>query len=179
MPLEIEKKYRLTPDQRERAANQLALVGAEPFGEEFEVNTLFAGGAIDFKRAVLRLRRVGDRATLTYKERMDSDSAVKHQQEDETQVEDAEATAAILNKLGYRPALVYEKRRSTWRLCGAEVVIDVLPYGLFMEIEGEEDAIAEVERLLLLSDLEVEMATYPQLTMQLGKRNGDMIEARF
>jgi adenylate cyclase class 2 len=179
MPLEIEKKYRLTADQRERVVRQLALVGAEPFGEEFEVNTLFAGGVIDFNRAVLRLRRAGDRATLTFKERKVSDSSIKHQQEDETRVEDADATAAILNQLGYHPALVYEKRRSTWRLGETEVVIDVLPFGLFMEIEGDEDAIADAERLLLLSDLEAEMSTYPQLTMQFGKKNGDMVEARF
>ncbi len=179
MPVEIEKKYRLTLDQRERVMQQLSAVGAEASGEEFEVNTLFAGGVLDVSRSVLRLRRVGDRATLTYKERMVSDSTVKHHIEEETRVEDAEAIEAILNRLGYHPAMVYEKRRSTWRLGKAEVVIDALPFGLYMEVEGEEDAIAEAERLLLLSELEVEMATYPQLTLQFGKKIGEMVEARF
>jgi adenylate cyclase class IV len=87
--------------------------------------------------------------------------------------------AAILEALGYRPALIYEKRRETWHLAGAVVVIDELPFGLFAEIEGEENSIKEAERLLELENAEAETATYPQLTKQYGERKGATIEARF
>jgi adenylate cyclase class 2 len=179
MGLEIEKKYRLTKEQRERVLARLRFVGAEFCGEEFEENTLYGGGLINLSNCVLRLRRVGAKAILTYKERFPSESSIKHQREDETGVEDAEALAAILDALGYKPALVYEKRRATWRMDEAEVVLDELPFGLFMEIEGEEQAILAAEKTLELDEVEAEMQTYPQLTQQHGKRNGELIEARF
>ncbi|MGB9178664.1 MAG: class IV adenylate cyclase [Pyrinomonadaceae bacterium] len=179
MSIEIEKKYRLTREQRERTLGRLGEIGATHVGDEFEENTLYTGGQLHLKACVLRLRRVGGHATLTYKERFPSISGIKHQREDETRVEDAEAMAAILDALGFKPALVYEKRRSTWRVADTEVVVDELPFGLFLEIEGEEQAIIETEKLLNLTDAEVEMETYPQLTSKHGKRRGEVIEARF
>jgi adenylate cyclase class 2 len=179
MGIEVEKKYRLTGAERVRVLERLNEIGAEFCGEEFEENILYAGGIINQKNCVLRLRRVAGKAILTYKERFPSDSAIKRQREDETEVLNAEAMAAILDGLGYRPALVYEKRRATWRVAQTEVVIDELPFGFFMEIEGEEQAIIEAEKALQLTETEAEMATYPQLTASHGKKNGEVIEARF
>jgi adenylate cyclase class 2 len=85
----------------------------------------------------------------------------------------------IFENLGYRPALVYEKRRQTWLLNETEVVLDELPFGLFMEIEGEHDSILEAEKLLGIENLPAVMETYPLLTEQYGERRGEMIEARF
>lgn len=179
MGTEIEKKYRLTAAQRETLSRRLREVGAVLQGKEFEENTLYAGGNLDPRRQVLRLRRAGDKVLLTYKERYESASAIKHQREDETRVEDAAALESILDALGYHPFLVYEKRRATWHVRQAEVVLDELPFGLFVEIEGEEKDITEVESLLNLADAEAEMATYPELTERHGERRGEMIEARF
>lgn len=179
MGIEIEKKYRMASEEQERLRVRLREVGAEFGGAEFEENTLYAGNGVDPRRCVLRLRRVAGRAVLTYKERFASDSAIKQQREDETRVDDAEALAAILDALGYRPALVYEKRRETWRLAGVEVVIDELPFGLFVEIEGAEDEIRAAEKLLHLSGATAEHATYPELTARHGTKKGDLVEARF
>ena len=85
---------------------------------------------------MLRLRRVEGKATLTYKKALPTVSSIKQRREEETVVADPEAMEAILVALGFTPALVYEKRRQTWRLGKTEIVIDVLPFGLFMEIEG-------------------------------------------
>lgn len=179
MGVEIEKKYRLTAERRGPLRERLRRMGARCVGQEFEENTLYTGGQLHTRQCALRLRKVGGAAILTYKERFPSDSAVKRQREDETRVEDAEAMAAILDALGYRPALVYEKRRETWRIANCELVIDELPFGLFMEIEGDEAAIEEAEDLLDLSDLEAEPSTYPQLALAHGEKRGDVVEARF
>ncbi|PYS48611.1 MAG: class IV adenylate cyclase [Acidobacteria bacterium] len=179
MSIEVEKKYRLTREQREELVRRLSESGATSEGEEFEENTLYSGGGLDLSKQVLRLRRVGRRAILTYKERYESSSAIKRQREDETEVKDAEAISAILDALGFKPALVYEKRRATWRLANAEVVVDELPFGFFAEIEGEEKSIREVEEQLGLADAEAEMATYPALTRQFGVKHDGVIEARF
>ena len=103
------------------------------------------GGPLRHGSSVLRLRRVDGRATLTFKKRIPGDSAIKHQREDDTAVADPEAMEAILDALGFAPALVYEKRRQTWVLGKTEIVVDVLPFGLFMESEGRANAIRAVE----------------------------------
>jgi adenylate cyclase class 2 len=179
MAIEIEKKYQLTDELREQVISRLQKIGAIACGEVFEENTIYGGGVLDEKECALRLRRVGDTATLTYKERLPSPTGIKRQREDETRVEDAKAVADILDALGYKPALVYEKRRATWRLADAEVVIDELPFGWFLEIEGDEESIDRTEKLLGLAGATVVHETYPRLTSILGRRNGRLIEARF
>ena len=179
MGTEIEKKYRLTRDQRTELLRRLREAGATIEAEEFEENTIYRGNGLNPRTSVLRLRRTGDQAVLAYKERFASLSAIKHQREDETRIGDADALAAILDALGYKPELVYEKRRLTWCLAGAELVVDDLPFGLFLEIEGEEKIIGEVEGLLGLTEVEAEMASYPELTRRHGEQRGEIIEARF
>lgn len=179
MSIEIEKKYRLTKKQRDEVSLRLPEIGAKRRREEFEVNTLYTGEAFDLGKQVLRLRRIGKRGILTYKERFPSRDGIKHQREDETQVDDPEAMELILEALGFNPALVYEKRRETWTLGKTEIVIDELPFGLFMEIEGDEQGIHEVENKLAIKRLRTEMATYPQLTLKHGSEADGVIEARF
>jgi adenylate cyclase class 2 len=177
--IEVEKKFRLTKRQRDAVLKRLPEMGASLEGEEFEENTLYSGEPLQSGSSVLRLRRVRGNATLTYKKRLPSASAIKQQREEETGVEDPEAMEAILVALGFTPALVYEKRRQTWRLGKTEIVIDVLPFGLFMEIEGRINEIKAVERKLALKGLRAEHATYPQLTQKHGKEYEGLIEARF
>lgn len=179
MPIEIEKKYRLSKKQREEVLQRLPKMGAKRQGEDFEVNTLYAGETLDVGRSVLRLRRIGERGILTYKERFPTRSSIKHQREDETRVDDPDAMELILDALGFTPALVYEKRRETWRLGKIEIVIDELPFGLFMEIEGTEQGIRDVESRLAIKRLRSETATYPQLSLKHGIDCDGVIESRF
>ena len=179
MTIEIEKKYRLTKKQREEVLLRLPKIGARRKGEEFEVNTLYGGAGLDVGRAVLRLRRIGKRGILTYKQRFPARSDIKHQREDETRVYDPDAMELILEALGFTPALVYEKRRKTWTLGKAEIVIDELPFGLFMEIEGPEQDIRDIESKLAIKRLRAEPATYPQLTAKNGTDSEGVIESRF
>ena len=177
--IEVEKKFRLTKRQRDAVLKRLPVIGASNEGEDFEENTLYSGEALKNGSCVLRLRRVDGKATLTYKKRLPGAAAIKKQLEEETGVADAQAMAAILEALGFTPTLVYEKRRQTWRLGNAEIVIDVLPFGLFMEIEGKASEIKAIERKLGVKDLKAEHATYPQLTAKHGKLSHGLIEARF
>ena len=179
MPIEIEKKFRLSPKQREEILKRLPEIGAKRKSEDFEVNTLYAGEGIDRDRAVLRLRRVNDRAILTYKERLPSDSSIKHQLEDETVVDDADAMDAILDALGFSPALIYEKKRERWLLGETEIVVDELPFGLFMEIEGSEESIRDIEAKLAIKRLKAETATYPQMARKHGTVRSGVVEACF
>ena len=179
MAIEIEKKYRLTQEQAETLADRLKTIGAEGSNFDFEVNTLYMSPGLEQEGAILRLRRIGTRAILTFKKRFSSSSSIKRQLEEETAVEDADAMQRILDRLGFKASLIYEKRRRTWKYHSTEIAIDELPFGWFMEIEGDEDDIVAVERALVVEGLTAEEATYPALTRQHGKPVGDQIEARF
>jgi len=179
MANEIEKKYRLSREQNEFVLEALKEIGAVFEGEDFEENILFSNSDLLEKRAVLRLRKIDEKTILTYKQRVQNDFAVKQNLEYETEVSDFGEIAKIIENLGFRQTLVYEKRRRTWKFRAVEIVLDVLPFGLFMEIEGSVMAIAEAEMFLEAEDFEVEHQTYPNLTLQFGKQNGDLVEARF
>ena len=179
MAIEIEKKYRITQALKEQLLEKLSLIGATHVGPEVEENTLYRNQNLDSNNSVLRVRKVSGRTILTYKERVPTSAEIKHQREEETEVADAAALDAILKALGSEPSLVYEKRRDTWRVGQAEVVIDELPFGLFMEIEGTEEDIRAAESGLGCTDIESEHDTYPQLAEKYGKRIGEMVESRF
>ena len=186
MGTEIEKKYRVSEAEAESLRGRLRDAGAEERGEEFEENTLYGGPGLERGGRALRLRRVrGGRAVFTFKESLPDATGLKRRREEETVVADSEALARILDALGYAPAAVYEKRRETWLVAGVEVVIDELPFGRYVEIEGPEELIFEAERRLELTATSAEPKSYPQLTLEHGTRGpggsggGALVEARF
>ena len=107
---------------------------------------------------------------FTYKERVENqpESDFKHKIEFETVVSDVDATERIIEKLGYKLSVVYEKHRKSWHLSNVEVVLDELPFGYYMEIEGSIDDILAAEKLLEIEDLEPEARGYPRLTAKFG-----------
>lgn len=179
MAIEIEKKYRLNDLQKSRMLNLLKEFNADFTGEDFEVNTIYGGGILDEKRAILRIRKTENKAFLTYKQRIKNDFDVKEQIEHETEISNAEETEKLVESLGFAARLIYEKRRKTFKFRDVEIVLDELPFGDFMEIEGSVMAIAEAEMFLEIEDFETEHETYPSLTVKLGKINGNLSEARF
>ncbi len=180
MPIEIEKKYRLTGANRRAIEKRLRELGYKPKPVEFEENTIYRGGNLQFGKRALRLRRVNGAGILTFKERIPTKSPIKHQKENETRVSEPDATHAILESLGFARALIYEKRRTRWQVGKAKLVIDELPFGIFMEIEASERDIRRVEKLIDGAKLPAVTETYPSLTASLGKKNRKgIIQARF
>ena len=179
MSIETERKYRLSEKRLDEIISQLNDLGAEFDKEVFEVNYQHRGGEMDERGATLRLRKIGDFTVLTYKEKLKTEGGTKQKIEFETSVSDVEATEKIIERLGYKLTAVYEKRRKYWKLGEVEVVLDELPFGLFMEIEGTEPEIDRAEKRLGLKEIEREPRGYPRLTVKYGKMNGDVAEAKF
>lgn len=179
MAIEIEKKYKLDKKQREMVVARLKDEGAAFVGEVFEENFLHKGGELKEKAAVLRLRKIADTTILTYKEKVREEMDIKHRLEYETKVSDMVATENIIRSLGFILNVIYEKRRKTWQFGEVEVVLDELPFGLYMEIEGTEDAIEKAEKKLAIEGLISESRGYPRLTITHGTKVGDIYEARF
>ena len=110
----------------------------------FERNVAFdtANSQLYQSHALLRLRQ-DTAVTLTYKgeSKHQSQSEAKVREELEVQVSDFDTLAEILQRLGFAPAVVYEKYRETFEWQDVEIVLDELPYGNFVEFEGDEEGI--------------------------------------
>lgn len=176
--IEIEKKYRISQERLNALKNDLTKMGAEKTGTDDEENTIYAGGSLPSGSA-LRIRRTQEKSFLTFKRRLANVSNAKRQVEYESEISEPDNVDQIIREFGLRPSVIYEKRREKYRIRSAEVAIDELPFGLFVEIEGALTAIIEVELLLGIDDLTIEENTYPTLTRVNGKRVGGRIEARF
>lgn len=100
---------------------------------------------------VVRLRQ-DYRARLTYKGPGQIADGIIQRYEAEVEVSDFDAMHAILLGLGYHPHMIYEKYRTTYELDECEIVLDEMPYGNFVEIEGEPAAIERVIEALGLND---------------------------
>ena len=177
--LELEKKYRLTEEAWDSVVATLDEMHAEFVGEDHEENVIYAGAALQPSGGVIRIRKTQDRALLTFKRRLEDPADVKRQVEHETEISDPDAVTRILTELRLQPVIIYEKRRRTWKLRDVEIVLDELPFGLFMEIEGSVTGIKEAEMLLDIEHLAAEHETYPQMTARFGKKVGERMEARF
>ena len=93
-------------------------------------------GSLRAKGQVLRLRRDTE-ARLTYKGAGQNTDGVLGRKEIEFLVDDFEKARQFLEALGYRQSLVYEKYRATYVLDDVSIMLDELPYGNFVEIEGD------------------------------------------
>jgi adenylate cyclase class 2 len=115
----------------------------------FERNVRYENiaGTFGDQGIVLRLRQ-DERIRLTYKGPGTLTNDIMHRYEAEVEVDNLETMGAILENLGFHPHMIYEKYRSTYTLAGVEIVLDEMPYGNFVEIEGETSAIeAMIQRL--------------------------------
>ncbi|MBI1282087.1 MAG: CYTH domain-containing protein [Anaerolineaceae bacterium] len=120
---------------------------------------------------VVRLRQ-DSRVRLTYKDDGTFENGVVSRFEAEVEVSDFDAMETILGKLGYTPYLVYEKYRTTYEMDGAEVVLDEMPYGNFVEIEGDREAIERIISGLDLSHAKRFDGSYSTLFERVRKKLG-------
>ncbi|MFW5957782.1 MAG: class IV adenylate cyclase [Desulfosalsimonas sp.] len=146
MPLlETEVKFYLPHPETIR--RRIQETGGRYVEENFEKNIRFEDSDCSFfkKNALLRLRKTDNRSELTYKgEPPEKNTDFKVHQELEVLVSDFETTAQIIETLGFHKEQVYEKYRETWNFNSAVVCMDRMPFGNFLEIEGEPEAIREI-----------------------------------
>jgi adenylate cyclase class 2 len=91
------------------------------------------------KFQVLRLR-LDEKAIITYKGPGSSEDGIRVREELEVVVSDFDTAQTILEALGYQVVLFYEKYRATYALGENFVMLDEMPYGFFVEIEGQGSA---------------------------------------
>jgi adenylate cyclase class 2 len=94
-------------------------------------------GGLCSEGRVLRLRRDTE-SKFTYKDAGSHDQGVVNRTEIEFVVEDFDKARAFLEALGYQKLVQYDKYRTTYDLDQCHIMLDELPYGNFVEIEGTE-----------------------------------------
>jgi adenylate cyclase, class 2 len=74
----------------------------------------------------------------------------KVREELEINIDNFDTAATILERIGFEAKQVYEKYRETFHFGPVEVVLDEMPFGNFVELEGDESAIREAAARLSL-----------------------------
>jgi adenylate cyclase class 2 len=166
--LEIESKFYIRNleviEARLKALGAICIV---PRG--FEYNLRFDNSRDNLRRQgkVLRLRKSDD-IRMTFKGPGERVGGALSRTEIELVVNDFDTAQKLLEGLGYRVSAVYEKYRAMYELGTALVTLDELPYGKFVEIEGENpEQISELARKLGLNPETAIPASYQGLFEQL------------
>ncbi len=169
---EIEVKFKVADFEPFRKA--LKKRRAKFLGRAFEKTIKFDTPNGFLRRHDLWIRtRSGFKNVLTLKEKVGRENKrFKQREETEIEISDIEKMGQILKRLGFSKTLIMEKYREKWRLENVEIVLDRLPFGNFMEIEGSPNSIKRTERILRLNQEERIIATYWHLWDGIRKKKG-------
>jgi adenylate cyclase, class 2 len=172
--LEVEVKFLVT--DLAAARQRLLEAGAIPHkARTYEYNIRYdnAWNGLLRQGKLLRLRR-DQQSRLTFKgvSELDLVSEAKVRQEIEIEVSEFEATAMILERIGFERRQVYEKYRETFRLGEVEITLDEMPFGHFVELEGGEDGIRQAAAALGLDWQKRVLDNYLALMARLKASHG-------
>ena len=146
MPLEQEAKFILTDINRYRT--RIIEMGGHSQGRVFETNVCYENeeNSLGKNKSILRLRQ-DRRVRLTFKFPSDQPASdplaqqVKTMNELEVSLNDFDTMHQLLSAIGFHPWQTYEKWRETFILDDAELCLDEMPFGTFLEIEGTPDQV--------------------------------------
>ena len=167
---EIELKFKIKDPETFR--KELKDKKAKFLGKAFEKTFRFDTPNKDLEKEGKFLRvRTGFKNTLTLKQKM-KDKEFKVREEIELEISNPQKMITILKKLGFARTLIMEKYREKWQFQGAEVVIDKLPMGVYIEIEGTKNSIQKVIEKLNLNPKEKITKTYWALWKDYSDKRG-------
>jgi adenylate cyclase class 2 len=159
---EIKIRFGGTPQAAQELIEGHNYALVEP--RTLEQDQVFDRGTDELRAAdqLLRLRRSGSRATITYKGPATRES-YKSREEIEFDVSDPAAFELVIARLGYKPRFRYEKYRTKFGAHAGIITIDETPIGVFLELEGPGDWIDRTAADLGFSKSEYCTASYSAL----------------
>jgi adenylate cyclase class 2 len=171
--IETEVKIRF-PEGAPAARALILRAGFELFEERtLESDQLFdrRDGELRSTDRVLRLRRTGALAIVTYKgPKSDQEQLQRYKSREEIEfdISDAAAFEKALDRLGYVPRFRYHKYRTKFHAPGESGVlsIDETPIGVFLELEGAPEWIDRTASRLGLPAAEYLTTSYVSLYQQ-------------
>ncbi|HUO86808.1 MAG TPA: class IV adenylate cyclase [Thermoanaerobaculia bacterium] len=135
----FERELKFADAALDRLRDRLAELEAERVGQgTFEENWVFdRERELETSGRLLRLRKDGHGAWLTYKGPLRFEGRVRLRVENEVLVDNLDAARMMLEGLGYSVVRRYQKMREMWRLGGVIIALDHTPIGDFAEFEGD------------------------------------------
>lgn len=166
---EIELKFKV--DDHKGIIKFLEEMNAEFVGKAFERTVRFDTNDQVLEKSGRFLRtRTGFKNVITFKRKIDSDD-FKEREEIEFEISDPEKMNYILKNLGFSKILIMEKNREKWNYKNTEVVLDELPMGNYIEIEGEKESIFEVVKDFQLNIDDKITGTYWDIWREFANKN--------
>jgi adenylate cyclase, class 2 len=169
---ELEVKFYLS--RRDSMEAKLIALGRVTAPRVHEVNLRFDTPDLSLSATgrLLRLRQDA-RAKVTYKGEGSIEGGARLRKELEFIVSDFDTARALFEALGYQVYTMYEKYRTTYQLGNVEAVLDELPTGDFLELEGpDSQSIRQVADQLELNWERRILDSYTILFEQLRERMG-------
>jgi adenylate cyclase, class 2 len=161
-------------DSAEEARDKILALGATPhLGRRLQEDCLFDTDDEQLRRqrSTLRVRSESGHALLTFKGPV-IPAAIKIREEHETVVSDGAALQTILEELGLHVWFRYEKYREEFTADEVVIAVDETPVGVFVEIEGKEDAIHRMANALGKSPADYITDSYRFIFLQHRDANG-------
>lgn len=151
-PLEVEVKFYLTDmPSFEKRVRSIGASLVRPRTREVNYRFDTPDMALAREHKVLRLRQ-DNSILLTYKGPAEVVDNISMRPEVELEVNDFSAATSLLEQLGFRMSLKYEKWRTIYQLGELEIAIDEMPYGNFTELECADTALIRKTASLLAVD---------------------------
>ncbi|MFA5736980.1 MAG: CYTH domain-containing protein [Candidatus Paceibacterota bacterium] len=177
---EIETKL-LVSDLPTITKKIIAVGGILVQPEFFQRTVRFDTSDEKLKKEKISLRvRTGDKDVITLKKRIDGHKrekeGLKEREELETEVEDIAEIRQILINLGFTREWIMEKYRTNYKLGEAVISLDRLPFGCFVEVEGEPEEIESVIQKLELLEVERSAQSYWGLFEEFKKKTNLTVE---
>ena len=146
----LEREIKLRFASAEEAREKILALGATPLlGRRLQEDCLLdtEDELLRRQRSTLRVRSESGKSLLTFKGPA-VPGVVRIREEHETVVADGTALLAILEALGLHVWFRYEKYREEFSADDVVIAVDETPVGVFVEIEGGEEAIDATARAL-------------------------------
>ena len=170
----IEREIKLRFDDADEARAKILALGATPLhGRRLQEDALLDTDdeLLRRQRSTLRVRSEGGKSLLTFKGPA-WPGRIKIREEQETVVADGVALLSILQSLGLHVWFRYEKYREEFSADDVVFAVDETPVGVFVEIEGGENAIHAAARALDKRPSDYITDSYRFLFLQHRDANG-------
>ena len=167
----IEKEIKVEVENPQQLLSLLIEKKAKMKGEGFQrtIRMDTPDRGLEKQGTFLRVR-TGGKNIVTLKKKIKTDRDVFERRELETEVKDPELLADIFANLGFTKRFIMEKYRIDYEYKNTKISLDELPFGIFVEIEGEPAYIKNVANELNLDLSNKIVVTYWDLFEKYKKK---------
>ncbi len=173
--MHIETELKFPVDSFEAVTRILRQATGDNTPWYFEKNIVLDDeqGTLKKRDSLLRLRTgLGNKLTFKLPVKGEEQGQAKSRQEYETGIENIQEMESVFRHLGLKTWLSYEKYRQVWKLDEAKICLDVLPFGRFVEIEGNQENINKTALMLGLDSDVATNKTYHELNQIFSAKHG-------